>query len=74
MFGFQTLRYNFAFLWYMLNMFSIRMLSFLSAAMITAILAAGLSMVVNPPSKKEVAKSTTVPQESGPHLASQGES
>jgi hypothetical protein len=72
MFGFQTLRYDFAFLWYMLNMFSIRMLSIFSAAMITAILAAGLSMVVNPPRKAQVAKPATIPQESGPRLASQG--
>ena len=72
-FGFQTLRYDFAFLWYMLNMFSIRMLSFLSAAMITAILAAGLSMVVNPPHKAQAAKPAAVPQESGQRLAGQGE-
>jgi hypothetical protein len=48
-FGFQILRYNFAFLWYMLNMFSSRMLSFPTASVIFAILAAGLSMVVTPP-------------------------
>jgi hypothetical protein len=48
-FGFVTLRYDFAFLWYLLNMFSIRMLSFVSAAVITAIIAAGLAMVVKPP-------------------------
>lgn len=47
-FGFLTLRYNFAMLWYMLNTFSIRMISFPTAAVITAITAAGLSMVVNP--------------------------
>ena len=50
-FGFQTLRYDFAFLWYMLNMFSIRMISFPTACVITAIIAAGLSMVVTPPIK-----------------------
>ncbi len=69
-FGFQTLRYDFAFLWYMLNMFSIRMLSFLSAAMITAIFAAGLSMVVNPPRKAKAIESTAIPQESEPRFAS----
>jgi hypothetical protein len=71
-FGFQTLRYDFAFLWYMLNMFSIRMLSFLSAAMITAILAAGLSMVVNPPRKKPEEQTVSVSQESASRFASQG--
>jgi hypothetical protein len=63
-FGFQTLRYDFAFLWYMLNMFSIRMLSFISAAMITAIIAAGLSMVVNPPRKRQAKLLIETPQES----------
>jgi hypothetical protein len=48
-FGFVTLGLNFAFLWYLLNMFSIQMLSFVSAALITAIIAAGLAMVVKPP-------------------------
>jgi len=51
-FGFQTLRYDWAFLWYMLNMFSIRMISFPTAAMITAVLAGGLAMVVKPPSRR----------------------
>ena len=41
--------YVFGFLWYLLNMFSVRMLSFASAGVITAILAAGLSLVVKPP-------------------------
>lgn len=50
-FGFLTLRYNFAMLWYMMNFFSIRMISFPTASVITAIIAAGLSMVVNPPAK-----------------------
>jgi hypothetical protein len=47
-FGFQVLRYDFAFLWYLMNMFAIRMLSFASAAVITAIVAAGVAMVVRP--------------------------
>lgn len=51
MFGFLTLRYDWAFLWYMLNMFSIRMIGFPTAAMITAVIAAGLAMIVNPPRK-----------------------
>lgn len=48
-FGFITLRYNLAFLWFMMNMFSVRMISFPTAAMITAIIGAGLALVVNPP-------------------------
>ena len=52
MFGFITLRYNLAFLWYLLYMFSTRMIGFPIAAMITAVLAAGLSMVVIPPLEK----------------------
>ena len=48
-FGYLTLRYNLAFLWYMLNMFSIRMIGFPTAIMITAVIAAGLTMIVNPP-------------------------
>jgi hypothetical protein len=47
-FGFVILRNDFAVLWYLLMMFSIGMVSFKSALMITAVLAAGLSMVVNP--------------------------
>jgi len=52
MFGFITLRYNLAFLWYLLYMFSVRMIGFPLAAMITAVLAAGLSMIIMPPLKK----------------------
>ncbi len=48
-FGFLILRYNFTFLWYLLNMFSTGMVSFPTAAAITAIIGAGLSMVVHPP-------------------------
>lgn len=48
-FGFVTLGLDFAFLWYLLNMFSIQMLSFVSAALITAIIASGLAMVVKAP-------------------------
>jgi hypothetical protein len=60
-FGFVTLRYDFAFLWYLLNMFSIRMLSFPSAVVITAIVGAGLSMVVNPPKVLRVEKPAVDP-------------
>jgi hypothetical protein len=49
MFGFLTLRYNFAFLWMLLNMIADRMVSFPTMVMIAALFAAGLSMVVNPP-------------------------
>jgi hypothetical protein len=48
-FGFVIMRMDFAVLWYMMMMFSIREVGFLTALVITAILAAGLSMVVTPP-------------------------
>ena len=48
-FGFLILRNNFAIIWYILMMFSIRMVGFWSAAMTTSIIAAGLALVVNPP-------------------------
>jgi len=51
MFGFLTLRYDFAFLWMLLNMIADRMVSFPTMVVIAAIFAAGLSMVVNPPQK-----------------------
>ena len=51
-FGFITYDYNFAFAWFMLMMFSIRMIGFWTAAVITAIVAAGLSLVVEPASIK----------------------
>jgi hypothetical protein len=50
-FGFVRLRYDFAMLWYLLNMFSTRMISFPTAAVITAIIAAGLSMLVRLPTR-----------------------
>jgi hypothetical protein len=40
---------NFAVLWYMMMMFSIGEVSFLTALAVTAIIAAGLSMLVKPP-------------------------
>lgn len=48
-FGFLTLRYDLAFLWFMMNMFSIQMITFPTAFMITAVIAAGLTLIVNPP-------------------------
>ncbi len=51
MFGFLTLRYNFAFLWMLLNMVADRMVSFPTMVVIAAIFAAGLAMVVHPPQK-----------------------
>jgi len=47
-FGFLTLRMGWGFLWYMLNMFSIQMITFPTAAMIMGVLAAGLSLLVAP--------------------------
>jgi hypothetical protein len=51
-FGFVILRNDFAILWYLMMMFSIGMIGWPTAAVILAILAAGLSMVVRPPSSK----------------------
>ena len=48
-FGFVILRNNLAVLWHLMMMFSIGMIGFPTAAAITAIIAAGLSMVVTPP-------------------------
>ena len=48
-FGFVILRNNLAIFWYILMMFSIREVGFRSMAMTTAIIAAGLALVVNPP-------------------------
>lgn len=44
-FGFVIYDYNFAFAWFLLLMFSIRMISFPTAVAITAIVGAGLSLV-----------------------------
>jgi hypothetical protein len=51
-FGFVVLSYNLTFLWFMMNMFSIRLISFKTAALITAIIAAALTLVVNPPRRR----------------------
>lgn len=50
-FGFVILRNDFAVLWYLMMMFSIGMISFPTAVAITAIVAAGLPMIVNPPQR-----------------------
>jgi len=50
-FGFQVLGYGIVFLWMFLNMFSTGTISFGALMAGTAILAAGLTLVVNPPQK-----------------------
>jgi hypothetical protein len=47
-FGFAIMYMNFTVLWYILMMFSVGEVSLLTALMITAIMAAGLSMIVTP--------------------------
>lgn len=51
-FGFVIQRSNFAVLWYLMMMFSIKEVSFITGSVIFAILAAGLSMVVRLPLRK----------------------
>jgi hypothetical protein len=51
-FGFVIQRSNFAVLWYLMMMFSIQEVSFITGSMILAILAAGLSLIVRLPLKK----------------------
>lgn len=58
-FGALILRNDFAILWYILMIFSIRMVGFWSAAMTTAIIAAGFALVVNPPQPHQ--KNVTMP-------------
>jgi hypothetical protein len=50
-FGFVVLRYDFAFFWYLMNMFSIGMVGFPVAVLVMAILAAGLAVIVKPPAR-----------------------
>jgi hypothetical protein len=54
-FGFIFLRYNWAFLWYFLNMFSSQMVSVLTAVVSTAVVGAGLALIVNPPRPQQKA-------------------
>ncbi len=51
-FGFIILRYGFVFLWMFLNMFSTGTISFGALIASTAVLAAGLALLVNPPSNR----------------------
>lgn len=51
-FGFLLLRYGFVFLWMFMNIISIRMFSFLAMLAGTAVIAAGLSLIVTPPASK----------------------
>jgi hypothetical protein len=52
-FGFLTLRYEFVFLWYFISAISTGMFSFIDVAAGAAVMAAGLSMIVNPPYDKK---------------------
>jgi len=51
-FGFLLLRYGFVFLWMFMNIISIRMFSFPAMLATTAVIAAGLSLIVTPPATK----------------------
>ena len=51
-FGFLLLRYGFVFLWMFLNIISIGMFSFPAVLAATAVMAAGLSLIVTPPASK----------------------
>jgi hypothetical protein len=59
MFGFVVLTLNWAFLWYMLNMFSTRMIPIGTMVVTTAIVAAGLSLLVPVPSTPMAARVAT---------------
>jgi hypothetical protein len=48
-FGFVIFDYHFAFAWFLLMMFSIQMIGFITASMLAAVIASGLSLVVPPP-------------------------
>lgn len=66
-FGFIIQRMGFAVLWYMMMMFSIQEVSFITSLVITAIIAAGLTMIVNPPLKpaKEIAAAASLAEVQG---------
>lgn len=59
-FGFIIQRMDFAVLWYMMMMFSIQEISYITALAVTAIIAAGLTMIVNPPLKAETELKTEI--------------
>ena len=50
-FGFLLLRYGFGFLWYFISAISTGTFSFVDVAAGAAVMAAGLSMIVNPPNR-----------------------
>lgn len=50
-FGFQILRYGIVFLWYFLNAIASGMFTFMDVTAGLAVMAAGLSLIVNPPRK-----------------------
>lgn len=52
-FGFLTLRYDWLFLWYMLKMFSVQLITFPTPIVAMAMIAAGLAMIVNAPHRVE---------------------
>ena len=61
-FGFLVLRYDWLFLWYMLNMFSAQMITFPTAAVAMGMIAAGLAMIVDPPgASRQVTASAAAP-------------
>jgi hypothetical protein len=70
-FGFVLQHMDFAVLWYILMMFSIGEVGPLTALAITTILAAGLSMVVNPPRKAQLEQPMAAPSETMQSYASQ---
>lgn len=63
-FGFVILRYGIVFLWYFISAISTGMFSFVDVAGGAAVIAAGLSMLVNPPQKKHEGEGQVVPVES----------
>ena len=65
-FGFIMEHMGFAVLWYVMMMFSIGEVGPLTALAVTAILAAGLSMVVNVPGKAQVELPVAAPSETSP--------
>jgi len=65
-FGFLILRYGFVFLWYFISAISTGMFSFIDVAGGAAIIAAGLSMIVNPPTNKTGEETQTIPAKGFP--------
>lgn len=51
-FGFLLLRYEFVFLWYFISAISTGTFTFIDVAAGAAVMAAGLSLIVNPPNRK----------------------